>query len=122
MECPHCESKKVNKRGFDKLQDGSLIQRYQCKECGKRFNERTGTAMARLRTSSSLVSYAINARTEGMGVRATGRTFGKSHSTMAQSGYQGGTKARKLIKILKEPCLFFWHCERTQRNQDKKAA
>ena len=82
MECPHCESKKVNKRGLDKLQDGSLIQHYQCKECGKRFNERTGTAMARLQTSSSVVSYAINARTEGMGVRATGRTLGKSHSTI----------------------------------------
>lgn len=38
--------------------------------------------MAGLRTSSELVSYAIGARTEGMGVRATGRTFGKSHSTI----------------------------------------
>ena len=37
--------------------------------------------MSRLRTSSSVVSYALNARTEGMGVRATGRTFGKSHTT-----------------------------------------
>lgn len=38
--------------------------------------------MARLRTSSSVVSCAINARTEGMGVRAAGRIFGKSHTTI----------------------------------------
>lgn len=38
--------------------------------------------MSRLRTSSDLVSFALNARTEGMGVRATGRTFGKSHTTI----------------------------------------
>jgi transposase len=29
-----------------------------------------------------LVAAAINVRTEGMGVRATGRSFGKSHSTI----------------------------------------
>ncbi len=82
MDCPYCQSQQVTKRGFDKLQDGSSIQRYRCKDCGKRFNERTGTPMARLRTSSAVVSYAVNARTEGMGARAAGRTFGKSHSTI----------------------------------------
>ena len=82
MECPTCQSEKLHKRGFDSLHDGTLIQRYQCKDCNRRFNERTGTPMARLRTSSSVVSYAIKARTEGMGVRAAGRTFGKSHTTI----------------------------------------
>jgi len=38
--------------------------------------------MARLRTPVSLVSAAINVRTEGLGVRATGRSFGKSHGTI----------------------------------------
>lgn len=38
--------------------------------------------MARLRTPSMLVSAAINVRTEGLGVRATGRSLGKSHSTI----------------------------------------
>lgn len=82
MECPICRSNQVVKRGFDKLKDGTAIQRYRCKTCGKRFNERTGTPMARLRSSSEVISYAIGARTEGMGVRATGRTFGKSHTTI----------------------------------------
>ena len=82
MECPYCQSQKVNKRGFDSLQDGPLVQRYRCKDCSRCFNERTGTPMACLRTSSSIVSSAINARTEGMGVRAAGRTFGKFHTTI----------------------------------------
>ena len=38
--------------------------------------------MARLRTPVSLVSAAINVRTEGLGVRATRRSFGKSHATI----------------------------------------
>jgi len=38
--------------------------------------------MARLRTPAILVSAAINVRTEGLGVRATGRSFDKSHSTI----------------------------------------
>lgn len=82
MDCPNCQSQQVIKRGFDTLKDGTQLQRYRCKACGKRFNERTGTPMSRLRTPSSLVSFALNARTEGMGVRATGRTFGKSHTTI----------------------------------------
>lgn len=82
MKCPHCQCEQVIKRGFDSLQDGTQLQRYRCKACGKRFNERTKTPMARLRTSSTVVSFALKARTEGMGVRAAGRTFGKSHSTI----------------------------------------
>jgi hypothetical protein len=38
--------------------------------------------MAGLRTPSTVVSAAINVRTEGLGVRATGRSFGKSHATI----------------------------------------
>jgi hypothetical protein len=38
--------------------------------------------MARLRAPSSVVATALNSRTEGMGARAAGRTFGKSHSTI----------------------------------------
>lgn len=82
MHCPKCQSEQVVKRGFDTLKDGTSIQRYRCKACHKRFNERTGTPMARLRSSSEVISYAIGARTEGMGARAAARTFGKSHTTI----------------------------------------
>lgn len=82
MNCPDCQSKQIVKNGKIALQDNSPIQKYLCKACGKQFNERTGTPMARLRTPSMVVSLAMNVRTEGMGVRAAGRSFGKSHSTI----------------------------------------
>jgi transposase-like protein len=82
MKCPHCQSEQTVKNGTAKMQDQSIQQRYRCQACGKRFNERTNTPMARLRTPSVMVSAAINVRTEGLGVRATGRSFGKSHSTI----------------------------------------
>lgn len=82
MNCPDCQSKQIGRNGKTTLQDHSPIQKYLCKACGKQFNERTGTPMARLRTPSMVVSFALNVRTEGMGVRATGRALGKSHSTI----------------------------------------
>ena len=82
MRCPHCQSEQTVKNGTAKLQDKSLQQRYLCQACSKRFNQRTNTPIARLRTPSTIVSAAINVRTEGLGVRATGRSFGKSHATI----------------------------------------
>ena len=78
----NCESEQVVKNGKITLQDRTSVQKYLCKACGRQFNERTGTPMARLRTSSTLVAAAINVRAEGMGVRATGRSFGKAYSTI----------------------------------------
>ena len=82
MRCPHCQSERTVKNGKVKMKDQSVQQRYLCQACGKRCNERTKTPMARLRTPAMLVSAAIHVRTEGLGVRATGRSFGKSHATI----------------------------------------
>lgn len=82
MNCPNCQSQEVVKNGRTKRQDGSVVQKYLCQACTKQFNERTGTSMSRLRTSSLIVSAALNVRTEGLGIRATGREEGKSHSTV----------------------------------------
>lgn len=82
MHCPECKSQQIVKNGKITLQDGTCAQKYLCQACRKQFNDRTGTPMARLRTPSTLVTLAMNVRTEGMGVRATGRCFGKSHSTI----------------------------------------
>ena len=42
--CPFCGSKRVIKRGFDEKE--AARQRYECKKCGKRFNDLTGTIFA----------------------------------------------------------------------------
>jgi len=82
MQCPHCQSQSAIKNGKYSLQDGSLIQHYRCKACTKRFSEKTGTPMFRLRTPTSIVSIALKMRGEGMGVRASSRVLDKSHSTI----------------------------------------
>ena len=75
MDCPHCQSQTIVKNGKDYHQDGKVIQNYLCKGCGKRFNERTGTP-------ANVVSLALKMRSEGMGVRASGRVLEKSHGSI----------------------------------------
>jgi len=73
MECTHCQSQKTINNGKHQHQDGKAIQNYLCNGCGKRFSERTGTPMSRLRTPACVVSLALKMRCEGMGVRASGK-------------------------------------------------
>lgn len=42
--CPFCDSKRIVRRGFDDKE--VCRQRYECKECGKRFDDLTGTILA----------------------------------------------------------------------------
>lgn len=92
MQCPKCQSQQTVKNGKKHLQDQSVVQKYWCKACGKQVNQRTGTPMARLRTPLGVVELAMNVRTEGLGVRATGRCLGKSHSTIL--GWEGRLAAQ----------------------------
>ncbi|WP_207309067.1 IS1/IS1595 family N-terminal zinc-binding domain-containing protein [Desulfobacter hydrogenophilus] len=43
-QCPFCDSKRVIKRGFNEKEPAK--QRYECKDCGKRFDDLTGTIFA----------------------------------------------------------------------------
>ena len=77
MKCVYCESERVVKNGKDQA-CGQIIQTYLCKDCRRRFNERSGTPMARLRTSAETIALAMKVRSEGLGIRATGRVLEKS--------------------------------------------
>ena len=44
VRCPHCNSDHVIKRGRDETQ--TARQRYECKTCGKRFDDLTETVLA----------------------------------------------------------------------------
>jgi transposase-like protein len=81
MNCTYCESERVVRNG-KKQSGGKSIQRYLCNECGRRFNERSGTPIARLRTPVETIVMAMKMRSEGLGVRATGRVVGKSGSSI----------------------------------------
>lgn len=80
MKCVYCDSEQVVKNGTKTLKTTQVLQRYLCKECGRRFNERSGTPMAGLRTPVETVEMALKARNEGLGFRAAGRVVGKSPS------------------------------------------
>ena len=82
MNCVYCQSEQVVKNGSKTLKSNQVLQRYLCKTCGRRFNERSGTPMARLRTPAATVEMALNVRHEGPGVRAAARVVGKSPSTI----------------------------------------
>ena len=43
-QCLFCDSKRTIRRGFDEKE--STRQRYECKDCGKRFDDLTGTVFA----------------------------------------------------------------------------
>ncbi|MEL4897278.1 hypothetical protein P9B04_17780 [Crocosphaera sp. Alani8] len=64
------------------MKNAAKIQKYKFKDCGRRFNQRTGTPMYRLRHSPKTVALAMKIRSEGNGLRATGRILGKSHATI----------------------------------------
>jgi len=81
MNCVYCESKRIVKNGKDQS-TGQMIQTYRCKDCRRRFNERSGTPMARLRTSADVISMAMKVRSEGLGIRATGRVLGKASGSI----------------------------------------
>jgi transposase-like protein len=42
--CPHCDSEQIIKRGKHSHQ--TARSRYECKACGKRFDDLTGTVLA----------------------------------------------------------------------------
>ncbi len=52
-KCPHCNSLKYTKNGFEK--DG--VQRYKCNNCNRSFNSYTGTWLAKINRKELLIPY-----------------------------------------------------------------
>lgn len=44
IKCPHCNADQINKRGRDEMQPER--QRYECKSCGRQFDDLTNTIFA----------------------------------------------------------------------------
>jgi len=52
MDCPHCHSSSTLER------EGRTVhgfRRFRCRDCGRRFNERTGTALNRVQVPTDIV-------------------------------------------------------------------
>lgn len=72
MECPYCNGEHLNKAGKGRRQD-QAVQHYWCIDCNRRFSDRAGTSMHRLHKSVEQVERVLKMRSEGLGVRASGR-------------------------------------------------
>jgi putative transposase len=56
MDCPHCHSSSTTER------EGRTVhgfRRFRCRECGRRFNERTGTALNRVQVPTDIVFLVV---------------------------------------------------------------
>jgi transposase-like protein len=81
MECPYCKGARLNKAGKGRRQ-GQSVQRYWCIDCNRRFSDRAGTPMHRIHKSVEQVERVLKMRSEGLGVRASGRVETISPATV----------------------------------------
>jgi len=82
--CPHCGHNKAIWNGtFRSPYGGSRVtrQRYLCKQCGKTFNDLTGTPMHRSRNKELWVSY-IELMPEGRSLHKCAKILGVRHERL----------------------------------------
>jgi putative transposase len=56
MNCPHCQSSSTTERQGRTVHG---FRRFRCRECGRRFNERTGTALNRVQVPTDIMFLVI---------------------------------------------------------------
>ena len=82
--CSHCQSTDVVIfKLYVTIHNGDRIL-HQCGGCGQTFSETHGTPMENLKSPISKVASALKIRSEGMGLRATGRVMGTHKNTISQ--------------------------------------
>ena len=56
MDCPHCHSSSTIERQGRTVHG---FRRFRCRECGRRFNERTGTALNRVQVPFDIMFLVV---------------------------------------------------------------
>ena len=69
--CLKCKSRNIKKAGVRKTLNRGLIQRYQCKDCGKRFVIDEG--FFRMRNSPQKITCALDLFNRGLSARGAVR-------------------------------------------------
>ena len=80
--CPCCASTNVHLHTRYTTQNHDLRTIYHCRECDIYFSETFATPIAGLRTPLSRIITILKARSEGMGLNATARTFSVSKKSV----------------------------------------
>lgn len=82
MNCPYCCSPETRVHCTYQTQNYGPRRLYECTACFEYFSETKHTLLENLKTPLSVVWNVLNARTEGMGLNATVRTFGVAKNTV----------------------------------------
>ena len=80
LHCPYCGSSRVVRKG--RMRNRPYLQRYYCKNCGKWFNDLTGTIFSRRKISIRdvlLMAYLLLKL--GMSIMAISRELGVCYKT-----------------------------------------
>ena len=78
------------------------IRKFICKDCGRVFNSRTGTAYDGIRSSKERFDMCIELHNEGMSVRAIARTVGCSKDTVQRWTHSAAEQARGTASIFEK--------------------
>src|SRR6266436_3341626 len=82
LKCPVCHSADIKYHSpYTTKNHGSRVM-YKCATCPACFSETKNTLLAGLKTPVSVIWQVVKARTEGMGLNATARTFEKAKNTI----------------------------------------
>src|SRR3989440_13022318 len=82
IKCPTCHSAILQSHTTYATQHYGRRIIYKCANCPTYFSETKKTLMAGLKTPVSVIWQVVKARTEGMGLNATARTFEKAKNTI----------------------------------------
>ena len=78
IECPHCHSNSIIKKGFSK----NRVQRYKCKECNKIFNNLTGTTFSKTHLSYEKIEIFFQCFRDKVSLRKTAERMDVDKNTV----------------------------------------
>ena len=82
--CPICRSSNLTAIKCYHTEFNGSRQLHRCRDCDAAFSETRGTPMAHLKSPISKVASVLRVRSEGLGMRATGRVFGMHKNTVME--------------------------------------
>ncbi len=101
--CPECGSEDVCTDHQYNTKNNGVRTIYHCRRCDIYFSETFGTPIAGLTTKLSRIIEILKARSEGLGLNATARTFGVSKKSVIDWERRlGGVKPTLMLYALRQ--------------------
>ena len=107
ISCPNEECKYFGKLGEQNIvangtyqTRSGTVRKYKCKECGRVFNDRTGTAYEYTHLTREQHNLIMACQANGVGVLRTADIVGCTPRTVQKRTKRGGEHAAKVSKAL----------------------